>query len=97
MELHAYEMLLNDMYQHLIDPKNAPAKGTNMIKYSKEFIEGKKYYDEFLFEMNMDEKLRYDFKRELEIMIKIIKCKHEKLNSANDQELIIKPSASFIF
>ena len=77
MELHAYEMLLNDMYQHLLDPRNVPAKGMNMLKYSMEFIENRKYENQFWFEINADRgHLWSDFKRELDVMLKIINSKH---------------------
>ena len=51
--LHAYERLLNDVYAYAIE--NKIEKGTNMVKFCLQFCEGKEYYDEFWFEMNMED------------------------------------------
>ena len=55
--LYAYEKLLNDVYQHIL--QNPPPKGTKMIKYMYEFAKDKPYYDEWLFEMNMGHAKKY--------------------------------------
>jgi len=78
MILHAYEKLLNDMYQYLLDPRNVPEKGTNMITYSKQFVEDKEYKDEFWFDMNMGH--LEAFKKELADMIRSLKARHLLLN-----------------
>ena len=56
---HAYERLLNDVYAYAIE--NKIEKGTNMVKFCLQFCEGKEYYDEFWFEMNMDTEHKQNF------------------------------------
>ena len=50
MSLRAYEKLINDMYQYLL--QNKIENQTSMVDFSKQFCNDKVYQQDFLLEMN---------------------------------------------